>query len=78
VAAAPDTRCGPDQFLRPIPQLTTIEGTPHWAHAELFQAVPPGLRQLLSTNEYQYGQTVDRHSTHTLNVPVPPEHHAVA
>jgi hypothetical protein len=38
-----------------------VEGKEHWAHAELVNAVPPGLRQLLSTNEYPHGQTVDWH-----------------
>jgi hypothetical protein len=52
-------------------------GKGHWAHAELFNAVPPGLRQLLSTNEYGYGQTLDLHCAQALNVPVPPEHQAV-
>ena len=52
---------GPNQFLRPIPQVTTVDGKGHCAHAELFNAVPPGRRQPLSTNEYQYGQTVDLH-----------------
>jgi hypothetical protein len=69
--------CGLSQFLRPIPRLTMSMGKGHWAHAELFNAVPPGLRQLLSTNEYGYGQTLDLHCAHALNVPVPPEHQAV-
>ena len=61
MAAAPGTQCVSSQFLRPIPQVTTVEGMGHWAHAELVNAVPPGRRQLLSTNEYPYGQTVEWH-----------------
>jgi hypothetical protein len=61
VAATRGILCALDQFLRPIPQVTTVEGTGHWAQAEFVNAVPPGRRQLLSTNEYPYGQIVDRH-----------------
>lgn len=59
VAAALGIRSMSNQFLRPIPQVTTVDGNEHWAHAEFVNAVPPGRRQPLSTNEYPYGQTVD-------------------